>query len=361
MSNIFDYILWRGDIPFVRDPLNCVDALIFSRLAYLPFDDLWKPTENAKITLNVAEKRFSNKRKPPELLQGEDGALFHASAISNRFKDIPLLDYRNIFDKALEKQFSAITFLPEKQVFIAFRGTDNTLTGWKEDFNMSFSDTVPAQSEAVRYLETIASKTHGPIYLGGHSKGGNLAVYAALNCQPSVRRRISAVYNNDGPGFSSNILQSTVYRQMTARIHTFVPESSIIGMLLEHEEDYVVVRSSVSGIMQHNLYSWEVLGPDFIRLNNTTESSKLLNTTLKEWIKGLDKTERAEIVDTVFSVLNKTEAKTVKELREQWPKNAEIIRRALEELETNDKTNLIMGAGKLLRAAVKNLSLIFEY
>lgn len=361
MSNIFDYILWRGDIPFVRDPLNCVDALIFSRLAYLPFDGLWKPTENAKITLNMAEKRFSNKRKPPELLQGEDGALFHALAVSNRFKDISLLDYRNSFDPVMEKQFAAITFLPEKLVFVAFRGTDNTLTGWKEDFNMSFSETVPAQNDAVHYLEMIASKTHGPIYLGGHSKGGNLAVYAALNCQPSVRRRISAVYNNDGPGFSSNILQSTVYRQMAARIHTFVPESSIIGMLLEHEEDYVVVRSSASGIMQHNLYSWEVLGPDFIRLNNTTESSKLLNTTLKEWIKGLDKTERAKIVDTVFSVLNKTEAKTVKELREQWPKNAEVIRRALEELETTDKTNLIMGASKLLRAAIKNLSLIFEY
>lgn len=362
MCNIFDYILWRGDLLFEKDPINCVDALIFSRVAYFPFDGLWQNAENGKITLQEANNRFLKREKQPDhtlpLLQSADRKLLQALAGSQRFQNIRLREYRNSFNPVLEKQFSAVTLQYGKINFIAFRGTDNTLVGWKEDFNMSFSSPVPSQKEAVNYLETLARQTVGPLYIGGHSKGGNLAVYAALFCQPAVRRRMIAVYNNDGPGFSSHVLSGSVYREMEARIHTFVPQSSVVGMLLEHEEDYTVVRSMQVGIMQHDLYSWEVQGPDFIHLKSTTDGSRFLDSTLKEWVAGMNREERSQFVDTVFSVLESTNADSFSEMRADWAKSAETMLQSLKDMGTENKKQLLLGAVQLLKAAQNNLSIL---
>lgn len=356
MQNIMDYIAWRGDLPFAQDALNCVDALIFSRVAYLPFEGLWQPSENGKITLQAVYQRYAQRPGgAKDLLMPDDGKLLQALAASPRFQQVRLRDYRNIVDPVLEKQFAAVTLQAESFAFIAYRGTDNTLVGWKEDFNMSFSASVPAQAEAVRYLEQIAGQTAGPLYLGGHSKGGNLAVYAALMCPAALRRRIPAVFNNDGPGFSGDLLSGAAYREMQTRIHTFVPQSSVVGMLLEHEEDYVVVRSAQTGLMQHDLYSWEVLGPDFIRLKNVTKGSRFVDSTLKAWVAGMDMAQREAFIDAVFSVLEASGAPSFSELRESWPQSADRMLRALRAMEAGEKKQLLAGAVQLLRAAQTNL------
>ena len=199
MANIIDYLNWRGDLTFSQVPLNEIDSLILSRISYFPFDNLFQGEE--KITIEKAYKRFK-KEKDKTVLQIDDLELFPAVAGCARYKDLVLLDYINKIEPKEEKQFSAITIcLPNNLLYVSFRGTDNTLIGWKEDFNMSFSSHVPSQKDSKVYLDDIANKYEGDIIVGGHSKGGNLAVYAATFCNDETKKRIKVIYNEDGPGF----------------------------------------------------------------------------------------------------------------------------------------------------------------
>ena len=180
-----------------------------------------------------------------KILQKEDIDLFPAMAKSNRFSQMKITGYINKIDQEEEKQFSAITiFIPDGTMYISFRGTDNTLIGWKEDFNMSFQEKVPSQLDAIKYVKQIANQYENPIRIGGHSKGGNIAVYAASFSPKEIQNRIKNVYNNDGPGFHENIIIKPSYQKMLSKVHTFVPQTSIIGRLLYHEENYTVVQST---------------------------------------------------------------------------------------------------------------------
>ncbi|MGN1231379.1 MAG: DUF2974 domain-containing protein, partial [Anaerotignum sp.] len=227
--------------------------------------------------------------------------LLRCLAESQRFSQMELCGYVNKLDFAAEKQFSALTIRTgDGMAFVAYRGTDSSSVGWKEDFNMSFMDTVPAQQEAGIYLCQAAEHFKGRLRVGGHSKGGNLAVFAAAMCPAEVQERIVAVYNHDGPGFREGMLQRVGYRAILPRVQTFVPQSSVIGMLLEHEEEYVVIRSSQKGIMQHDPYSWEILGKDFVRLEALSEESRLLDRTVKAWLNDLPEEQREKFVDAVY-------------------------------------------------------------
>ena len=199
MANILDYIDWRGDLTFNQSSFNDIDNLILSRISYLPFDGIIDEMET--ITVREAHERFKKlDLKNVKILQEEDLDLFPSVAQSTRFGNLFLKNYINKRDLQEEKQFSAITIiLPDGTMYIAYRGTDNTLVGWKEDFNMSFMKSVPAQADAVDYLNNVAAQTSGRLRVGGHSKGGNLAVYAAAFCNQDVQDRIIEVYNNDGP------------------------------------------------------------------------------------------------------------------------------------------------------------------
>jgi hypothetical protein len=179
---------------------------------------------------------------------------------------------------------------------------------------MSFMQPVPAQIEAKEYLEYIAEHTHGNIYVGGHSKGGNLAVYAAVKANKATKSRIAAVYNNDGPGFDSDFISGEDYKEIKDRIYTYVPQSSVVGMLLEHEESYTVVKSRQSGIMQHNGLSWEAMGNSFVKLDSVSEDSKVIDTSMKEWLSSMTPEEREGVVDALYDALSATNAKTLSDL-----------------------------------------------
>ena len=220
-----------------------------------------------------------------------------------------LTGYVNQLNTEEEKQFSAITILmPDDTMYVAYRGTDNTIVGWKEDFNMSFQALVPSQIDAAKYLANIAEKYQYKIRVGGHSKGGNLAVYAAAFCDKKIKKRIIDVYNNDGPGFQEKIIETTEYQEILPKVHTYMPQTSIIGRLLNHEERITILKSTQTGIMQHDLYTWQVLGDKFIR-DEFTNSSEFIDHTISDWLKAVSPEQREKFIDTLFEVLNATEAR----------------------------------------------------
>ena len=184
---------------------------------------------------------------------------------------------------------------------------------------MTFQQAVPAQLLAQQYLRETALAYTAPMRIAGHSKGGNLAVFAAARCSPTVRKRILTVYNNDGPGFTKYMIGDPGYAAIVPRIRTYIPQSSVIGMLLEHEEPFLVIRSRNVGIMQHDPYSWEVEGPSFLPVQEVTESSQFLDATIKTWFAGMSNHERNQLVQVLYNLLTTGEVENAVDIFQ--PKN----------------------------------------
>lgn len=323
--NVFDYLNWRGDLSFDQVGVCEVDGLIFSILSYVDYSEVVSSEIHgirrppALLTITKRYLSAHSGGDVPELglmLSKEIVKLLVKASKTKRFGLLRPICFVNKICDQTEMQFSAIAFSFENgDTFVAFRGTDDTLVGWKENFNMSFIYPVPAQKEAVAFLDYVASKTQGRIYLGGHSKGGNLAVYAGVKASLKTRERIERIYSNDAPGFDAAFIGGKDYKDMKERISTFLPQSSVVGMLLEHEEGYTVIKSRNSGLLQHNGFSWEVMGGKFIYLDSITENSKMLDKKMKSFLAGMTKEERENFVDSIFDALStNTGAKTLTEL-----------------------------------------------
>lgn len=305
VSGIFDYLKWRGDLTFTQDPPNAVDALIFSALAYIRFSDEAEAFSGVPVLLRSAAEEFFLQDAPEKDIRVKnDLELLRQAAASVRFGFAKLYLYRDVLIPKQETQFAAVTFLlDDGSAFVSFRGTDYSLVGWKEDFNMAFQQTVPAQRLAQQYVREVAGEYIGPLRLGGHSKGGNLAVFAAARSAHTIQERILEVYNNDGPGFTEYMMGDPGYLAMVPRIKTFVPQSSVIGMLLEHEEPYTIIKSKQVGLLQHEIYTWEVMGKAFIPMEEITEGTRFVNATIKDWFAGMTNQERNQLVDVMFGLL----------------------------------------------------------
>lgn len=323
--NVFDYLNWRGDLSFDQVGVCEVDGLIFSMLSYVDYSEVISSEIHgirrppALLTITKRYLSAHSGGDVPELglmLSKEIVKLLVKASKTKRFGLLRPICFVNKICDQTEMQFSAIAFSFENgDTFVAFRGTDDTLVGWKENFNMSFIYPVPAQKEAVAFLDYVASKTQGKIYLGGHSKGGNLAVYAGVKASPKTKERIERIYSNDAPGFDEAFISGKDDKDMKERISTFLPQSSVVGMLLEHEEGYTVIRSRNMGLLQHNGFSWEVMGGKFIYLDSITENSKMLDKKMKSFLAGMTKEERENFVDSIFDALStNTGAKTLTEL-----------------------------------------------
>lgn len=334
MSDMFDYLKWRGDILFSQLPLNPVDALVFSALSYINFNGIVPETPQRSLTLRKAAEILLTQPHPEDKSHvKQDLELLKAAAGTERFGAERLTFYRSIFAAERETQFAALTFfLDNNTSIVAFRGTDKTLTGWKEDFNMSFCESVPAQREALRYLNELAEEGSEPIYLAGHSKGGNLAVYSAAKCNKSIQQRIPEVFNHDGPGFTESMMRDPGYLAVLPKIRTYIPQSSIVGMLLEHEEPYTVIKSSNIGFMQHDPYSWEIIGKDFIYTDEVTAGSRFIDRAIKNWLAGMTMEERSNFVDTLYELLTSGGASLTAELIN--PKNVRTYIKTLNEDES---------------------------
>ena len=321
MANISDYLKWRGDLTFKKSPFNYVDNLLISQLAYVDLENIVpSAVSREKISLCDASKRFFDLNDEEQLKKSrsfirETPFLMRQMAESERFKDVVLCNYVAKTDEEHQMQFAAFHVrLPDNTVYVVFKGTDDSLVGWKEDFNMSFISPVPSQFAAVEYVNYTIHTGIGKIRMGGHSKGGNLAIYAAVNCASRVQRRIIEVYNNDGPGFDKNMVSSPLYRQMLPKIKTIVPHFSVVGMLLEHEEDYMVVKSSNSGIMQHDAMSWQVIGSEFETLPEVSTQSRVFNGAVSNWIDSMEPEKREMFVNTLFDIITSSGAKNLSDI-----------------------------------------------
>lgn len=356
MANVCDYVRWRGDLTLEQSEFNEIDNLILARFSYFPFDKIIR--ENEIATIKELSRRFSNQdvTKLP-ILWKDDVELFPLMGNSKRFGGMLATKYINKIDAEQEKQFSAITVLmPDDTIYVSYRGTDNTIVGWKEDFNMSFKSHIASQISAKQYLEEIAKEyPSSKIIIGGHSKGGNIAVYAATFASKDVKDRIINVYNNDGPGFCEDVIETTEYQEILPRVHTYIPQSSIIGRLMNHKEKYTIVESVQKGIMQHDLYSWQLLGKEFVTLKKLTNESEFIDKTIKDWLENVEPEKREQVIDAVFEILNTTEAQTMKELKANWFANAKTILGTYKTIDNDTKEMVWQTVNELLKVAKNNI------
>lgn len=352
MSNLLDYILWRGDLSFQVCPWNDVDNLVFCALSYIGFDGAADWAAGQQISLAQAAQWFSALPVEAQHIRSPlDRELLHLAGNSARFGPVRLARYENKINPEEELQFSAVTFLiDDETAYVAFRGTDSTLVGWKEDFNMAFLPLVPAQTEAVTYLNKADVLPQKNLLIGGHSKGGNLAVYAAAQCAPQVQDRIAVVYSNDGPGFGREFLGSPPYQRIQSRVYCLMPQSSIVGRLLEHESKYRVVHSVESGIQQHDPYTWEILGTQFVWEEGVDTTSLVIDQSLKAWLEEMPPDERAEFINHIYKAIQTTNAETLQEFSEDWAKNSATLFRAWREAPPETRKFMMASSKKFLNS-----------
>lgn len=313
-GTIIDYLKEYADVSLKDEPMNDVDSLVLCQFAYLKFDGLVPlVTENARpVSLQqLYEHPDYEKLYGDERYEKENRALFEAMRVCARFRNMKLNCYINIIENQadFETQFSAVTFLLEDgTMYVAYRGTDETIVGWKEDFNMAFLSPVPGQEFAIKYLNMVTKRLPKDFYIGGHSKGGNLAVYAAMRCVPQVQRRILKIYSMDGPGFRPEVLEKYDFGRIEDRTCKILPHSSLVGMLFEKDIRYQVVESRTFGLAQHNPFTWLVRDGHFETVSDIYETRRFVDDTLNEWILSLDERSLRTFVDTLFQVLSASES-----------------------------------------------------
>lgn len=309
-TTIWDYLNWRGDLLFTQDGFNEVDNLLFCIVAYIDFRRITRlrsldPADAMPIgdvCALLTEEDEQRGLSPEDYIP-----VMRAMAATPRFRDVKMFAFEDSYDEEKVMQFSAVSFLlPDESVFVAYRGTDTTLVGWVEDFNMSFMSAVPAQLRAAEYAAEVTDRVpRRALRIGGHSKGGNLAAWAAIHLPEKLqKKRLLAAYNNDGPGFDSSVLSSDGFARVQEKIHTFIPESSVVGMLLEHTEDYTLIDSTTVSLLQHEPLSWNVLGNRFVYLGKRSEAAQLGDNVIREWLAGLSREERQEFVETLHQILS---------------------------------------------------------
>ena len=330
MANILDYLQWRGDLLLTERPFNSVDNLILSVLAYTDLKGIVPP--EGGILLADAAARYAAEGRDQSHQACDPKEALMAAAGSARFRNARLSAYADRTDTEAELQFSAVTFtLDDGSLYVAYRGTDNSIVGWREDFNMGWRET-PGQLLAVEYLNRCGAGD-APLRIGGHSKGGNFAAFAAACCDASVQQRITRVYNNDGPGFLRGFLASDGYRRILGRLELLLPENSLIGILLRSGTEGRTVKSSASGFQQHNPYTWQVLGTDFETVEKRSGTSTFVDETVDQWLDRLSDTERQHFVAAVFDSLEASGVSTLTELNANRKVTYNAVLKAASELE----------------------------
>ena len=360
-GTMLEYLKEFGEVTFFEEPVNEVDSLILCQFAYLKFDGMVPDVRENKPSVTMQElaehadyeKLFADTR-----FEKHNRALFEGMLASKRFRKLKMNCYINIIETQWETQFSAITFLLEDgTIYVVYRGTDETIVGWKEDFNMAFLDPVPGQAYSVKYLNMVVGKLHQPFYIGGHSKGGNLAVYAAKKCPKQVQFRIIKIYNMDGPGFRPEVLKKYDYAAIEERTVKILPHSSLVGMIFEQGIHYRVVKSKAVGLLQHDPYSWQVKHGRFIDTGQIFEGQRFMNDTLNEWILSLDEEQLRTFVDTLYQVISATEKDNLIDFSTDWMTSLNTMQAAIKEVDEETMTmikEIVKALFSLTQLRVKN-------
>jgi len=367
MASLFDYISWRGDLGFDKTPFNPVDNIVFSQLSYLPMEEIVPgPQERGWVTIGELAAKYAVMQKDNPSGLSNDITVIDAISVINaigsapRYKDCKLFAYTNNIDLDQEKQFAAYCVVIgrkrlSRKMLVVYRGTDMTLIGWKESFNMSFITSIPSQKEAVSYLNKTARRCRYPMIIAGHSKGGNLAVYAAAFCRKRVQKRITVIYSNDAPGFHKQVIESEGYKEICPRIQSFIPQSSLVGMLFEHGETPMVIKSGASGPMQHSLCSWEVTYNNMVDAGELTPQSRFIENIISKWINQIDEGQRQQFIQAIYEILVSCEADSLADLTEDWKNTVGGIINALFNMDKPTKKLMGKIIGDLFKTARDNI------
>ncbi len=327
---MLDYLSRFGDVPFSHSPMNDVDLLIFAQLAYMDFAAVDETP--CSFTYALAHASFADSPDPSEdrfsFQKKDDLQLASLAASCPRYQDILFAGFTRHFDPQAETQFAALSLLlDEENLLIAFRGTDNTLAGWKEDFNMAFMDEIPAQHMAREYLECMEANTPAVrrITVAGHSKGGNLALYSASVCHPAVQDKIALAVSFDGPGLNGRVIGSEGFARMKGRMRAVLPRSSLVGLLFEQPPDTRIVSSRVFSILQHYPYFWKTKEMDFLYAASHSKTGALLGSSLMGLMEKLPPEAREQLIEAVYDIIASSEADTFNGMAARWLQNAAAI------------------------------------
>lgn len=359
--NIIDYLLWRGDISFKESAFCAIDALILTQLSYLNLSGL-APNSTDKVTLKDLANSFKGAADYKArcdlgaVINKKTVDLLFLAANSNRFSNVSIFLYEDRFNNTKTEQFCAMSFdISPLITFIAFRGTDDTITGWKEDFLLAIKDAVTAQNDAKDYLENVAGKTRGTILLGGHSKGGNLAIYAANNAQDKTKNRIKAIFNMDGPGFPKAIAQSNNFIKQSRKVYSYYPAGSVVGMLFFNAGSVTVVESDGMGLFQHDPFTWHILGKSFVTKSSLDKASIIFSNTFNEWIENCTTEQLTVFIDTLFTVVEASGAMTGSQLERLSPADALKLLSTATKIDKQTRKTLLTVLAALKDPLVKSL------
>lgn len=350
-SSIFDYVMTQGNLSFQESEFNEVDALVLSVFAYLDFSSIDAqeivPFSEAIEGVNKLPEEFRFSGPTVDMMRSIV-SLANDAVKTLRYRDMGVFNYTHITDEKEEIQFAAVTFiLPDDTAFISFRGTDNSLVGWKEDFNMSFIYGVPSQIKATKYATETAKKVNRSTRLGGHSKGGNLAVWASTYLPKEYQESIIHIYSNDGPGFTKEFLNCPEYLNIRKKISFFVPVSSIVGVLMEHDE-YTSICSTNPFIFQHDPFSWRIDGTHLLYGEAKTLYTKQFERVINSWIRAMSPKEREELIDMSYNMLTSSHAKTIDDLDKAKIKSFLSMQKTFRKMGLKKQRQLVLSLSKVI-------------
>lgn len=361
MSDISDYLVWRADIPFKVSAFNEIDALILCQLSYIPFDGIVPADFKSGITLCEAARTYIKKDGGAHslgvLINQRSVQLLEQAGKSERFGSVILKAFVNDINIAEQKQFCAFTaVLPAKKNCVVFRGTDDTVIGWKEDFNLAVLNPIPAQTAALAYLTQALRRCRGTLYTAGHSKGGNLAVYAPCALPNATQKRIESIFCFDGPGFNEHADIQPSYSAYSKKIKSFVPQSSIVGILLDYPKNYTIVESTENnGILQHDAFSWKVERTAFVTKNSRSADSLFTEKTVQTWLNEMNTEQRSAFINALFSLIEATGAHTLSELRDNWLYNSASIIKSVHSMDGKTKETVFAIIKLFFKAVGSNI------
>lgn len=342
-DNIITYVK-NFQYTFSESPFNDVDSLILCQLSYLKMKNI-VPTIDMNcefVTFSeIADKKNHRRLFADIRFREQNKALVEALLESRRFQELSANYYIDILDKVMEVQFSAVTFrLSPDLYFVAYRGTDEYLVGWKEDVTFGFSEPVVVQLYAAKYLQKVSTFLPDDFYVGGHSKGGNLATFAVMTAPGAIQDRVLLVYNNDGPSFKPEVLTRYEYERIAYKVKKILPRASLVGMLLQHDDDYEVIDSSSYGIIQHDPYSWLVEEDHFIRAEKLDYHAKLADSALNEWILSQDDETIRMFAEVLFQVMDGSESDNLIDMTIHWKKSLSGMYQAMRDMDESTKQEM---------------------
>lgn len=314
ITTVFDYLKWRGDLTFKQDKMNIIDIFMLCQLPIIDLEEIVPKNDECITFKEVMDKYHEKKNGDRELgliIPTQFLDLFDLMAKSNRFKDTKISNYFNKIDLEIQEQIAAITYHIENNILVCYSGTDDTVIGWKENFNMIFMDKIPSQIDAMNYSKMIYQKYKKKLVIAGHSKGGNMSLFGGLGVGS---KNIKKIYCFDSPGVNEETASTKEYKDLLKKMSEIIPESSIVGKLFIHEEEQKVVRSNKEGFFQHDPLSWEVSGNDFAYIEKVSDDAISIELKIKSILSSMDSETKVRFADSIYKLFQETGALKLYEL-----------------------------------------------